>query len=227
MTLNLSEFFEEIGYSFQQDDLARLALTHSSTGKKQNNERLEFLGDAVLELVSSRYLFFKFPDDSEGSLTKRRARLVCEPSLAWWARGHGLGRFIRLGKSEEFSGGREKDSILSDMVESIIGAVYLDSDFATARQFTLSIIEDIETAFQANQIFYDAKSELQELLQKNGAVDFKYEIYRAEGPPHNTTFYARAILDGNILASGAGRSKKLAEQAAAKAALVRLKKNKS
>lgn len=223
MTFQASAFYRAIGYEFKKSSLAKLALTHSSTSQKWDNERLEFLGDAVLELVSSQYLFFKYPEDPEGVLTKKRARLVCEPSLAWWGKGRGLGGFILLGKSEEHSGGRDKDSIVSDVVESIIGAVYLDRGFEAAQQFIVRLLAEVEGAFSANQIFYDAKSELQELLQKNGAVDFKYEIYKTEGPPHDTTFFARALLDGAELSQGVGRSKKLAEQDAAKAALLSLK----
>ena len=164
----LKKLEERIGYRFENINLLKQALTHSSFTNEQkinrskNYERLEFLGDAVLELVSSEFLFRSHPDMPEGELTKLRASMVCEPSLAFCARDLELGQFIRLGKGEESTGGRKRDSIISDAMEAVTGAVYLDGGMEAARAFiNRFILSDLED----KQLFYDSKSNLQELIQ--------------------------------------------------------------
>lgn len=213
-----------IAYTFQNEQLLKTALTHSSSHATQNYERLEFLGDAVLELCTSEYLYRHFPESQEGSLTRLRAQIVCETSLASWARRRKLGAYLILGKSEEMSGGREKNSILCDVVEAIIGAVYLDGGFPQAREMVMALVEENLSLILRESVSGDAKSELQILLQKNGNVRLEYETYRQEGPPHAAIFYVHVKLNGKVLASGEGKSKKQAEQAAAAKALAGLQK---
>lgn len=217
---------ERIGYCFQNRDLLKQALTHSSFTneqkimKKKNYERLEFLGDAVLELVSSEFLFLEHQDVPEGELTKLRASMVCEPSLAFCARDLELGKFIRLGKGEEGTGGRERDSITSDVMEAVIGAIYLDGGMEPARtfinRFVLSDLED-------KQLFYDSKSTLQEIVQGKLKKDFRYELLEESGPEHNKTFRVSVLVEEERLGEGTGRTKKAAEQQAAYKALLRLR----
>ena len=213
---------QKIGYEFREPALLRQALTHSSREGEANYERLEFLGDAVLELTVTDLLFRQFPLAQEGELTRRRARLVCQEALSGWARAQGLGACLRLGGSEQHSGGRDKDSILEDVVEAIIGAVYLDGGMESARRVVHQVIAARFNQMQAGQERVDPKTRLQELLQQKGTADIAYEICREEGPPHDRTFYARVLLDGCALGEGSGRSKKQAEQAAAAQALSRL-----
>ncbi len=221
---------ERIGYEFHDTGLLKQALTHSSftneqkINKTQNYERLEFLGDAVLELVSSEFLFKEYSKVPEGELTKKRASMVCEPSLAFCARDLELGRFIRLGKGEENTGGRGRDSIVSDVMEAVIGAIYLDGGFEAAKcfinRFILSDLED-------KQLFYDSKSNLQELIQGKLKGEFHYELLEESGPEHNKTFRVSVVLEettGNrVLGEGEGRTKKAAEQQAAYRALLLLR----
>ena len=213
---------ERIGYRFQNRYLLDCALTHTSFANEQkihtlqDYERIEFLGDAVLEMVSSDFLYRAYPDKKEGELTKLRASLVCEPALAYCARDLSLGNYIRLGKGEEASGGREKDSIISDVMEALIGAMYLDSGTVEApRRFIMSfILSDLED----KQLFYDSKSILQERAQQKGH-DVRYEILSESGPGHRKHFRVAAVVDGQQRGTGEGRSKKAAEQQAAYAAL--------
>lgn len=213
---------ERIGYRFKDRYLLECALTHTSFANEQkiqtfkDYERIEFLGDAVLEMISSEFLFRTYPDKKEGELTKLRASLVCEPALAYCARDISLGAFIRLGRGEEASGGREKDSIISDVMEALIGAMYLDSnDIEVPRRFILAfILSDLED----KQLFYDAKSILQERAQQEGH-DLGYEILEESGPGHQKRFRVAVLVDGRRCGTGEGRSKKAAEQQAAYAAL--------
>ena len=214
-----------IDYEFCDKTLLLQALTHSSyanekTGDVSNgNERLEFLGDAVLETVISSYLFEKYTDKSEGELTKMRASLVCERSLGSAAKKIGLGDFMLLGKGEELTGGRRHIPILADCVEAVIGASYIDGSFAAASRVVYAFLrESIEDV--ANGIYFkDSKTQLQEVLQRNGSCNIAYRISDETGPDHAKRFTAQVYADGKLLGEGSGKSKKEAESAAAEDAL--------
>ncbi len=223
-TLNALE--ERIGYQFQNIELLKQAMTHSSftneqkINKTKNYERLEFLGDAVLELVSSEFLFHENPDMPEGTLTKMRASMVCEPSLAFCAKDLELGQFIRLGKGEENTGGRNRDSITSDAMEAVIGAIYLDGGMEAAKAFIYRfILSDLEDKV----LFYDSKSNLQELIQGTLKKEFHYELLEESGPEHDKTFVVEVFMENVSLGKGSGRTKKAAEQQAAYQALLLLR----
>ncbi len=218
---------DKIGYSFRDTALIEQALTHSSyanerkINKTLDYERLEFLGDAVLELVSSDFLFHENPDMAEGKLTKLRSSMVCEPSLAFCARKIGLEGYIRLGKGEEGTGGRNRDSIISDVLEAVIGALYLDGGFTVAHDFIHRfVLSDLEDKI----LFYDAKTNLQEIIQASGYKSFEYVLTGEKGPDHCKVFVVDAVLDGKVVGSGEGRTKKAAEQKAAYEAIMLLKK---
>ena len=222
----LKEFQKKIGYQFQQEGLLRQALTHSSYAnehrmkKLSDNERLEFLGDAVLEIVTSDFLYHEHTDVPEGELTRVRASIVCEPTLAICARAIGIDNFIMLGKGEELTGGRKRDSIVSDACEAVIGAIYLDGGFANAKEFVKSfILNDLES----KQLFYDSKTILQEVVQA-AHKEVVYEIIGESGPEHDKDFIASAKVDGMFHVTAKGHTKKHAEQHAAYEALVELKK---
>ena len=215
-----------INYEFRQEGLLRHALTHSSYAnehhldKLYNNERLEFLGDAVLELVSSDVLFRQFPKMQEGQLSKKRARLVCEPALAYCARQIGLGQYLRLGHGEDLNGGRERDSILSDALEAVIGAMYLDGGIGVARNFIMTfVLNDIEH----NELFHDSKTALQELVQSQIKETVSYELVDAVGPEHNRSFIVQAMIGDLRLCTGSGRTKQAAGQDAAYKSILMLK----
>ena len=219
----LLELEQRIGYKFENFDLLVKAMTHSSYAnehryeKKENNERLEFLGDAVLELISSDYLFAKYPETPEGVLTKKRASMVCEPTLALCAREIPLGDYLLLGKGEDATGGRKRDSIVSDAMEALIGAIYLDGGFANAKEFVHHfILNDIEH----KKLFYDSKTILQEQIQSETEEPIHYELVKEEGPDHNKRFTVNVVLGEKVLGSGSGRTKKAAEQEAAYRALL-------
>ena len=223
---NLEVLEERIGYCFHDKGLLKQALTHSSftneqkINKSKDYERLEFLGDAVLEMVSSQFLFDLYPGLSEGELTKLRASMVCEPALAFCARDLELGSFIRLGKGEELSGGRERESITSDVMEAVIGAIHLDGGIEKAEEFILRfILSDLEN----KQLFYDSKSNLQELMQGTLKKEFHYELLEESGPEHNKCFVVEVTMEGKSLGRGLGRTKKAAEQQAAYEALLLLR----
>lgn len=227
MNKNLRELEEIIGYKFKNRHYLEQAMTHSSyanekkLGKLGCNERLEFLGDAVLELISSDFLYGEFPKVPEGELTKKRASLVCEPSLAYCAREFGLPQFLMLGKGEDMTGGRNRDSIVSDATEALLGAIYLDGGFANAKEFVLRfILNDIEH----KQLFYDSKTILQEIVQEDGSGPVEYPLIREEGPDHNKSFTVKAVVNGTVCGQGTGHTKKAAEQAAAYEALRKLRK---
>ena len=217
---------ERIGYRFSDKALLSQALTHSSftneqkINKTKNYERLEFLGDAVLELVSSEFLFHEHESVPEGDLTKMRASMVCEPALAFCAKDLELGKFIRLGRGEESTGGRERDSITSDVMEAVIGALYLDGGMEPAKAFIYRyILSDLEN----KQLFYDSKSNLQELIQGKLKKDFHYELLVESGPEHDNSFEVEVFMEQESLGKGIGRTKKAAEQQAAYHALLRLR----
>lgn len=217
---------ERIGYKFQNKELVKQALTHSSFTNEQkinkiaHYERLEFLGDAVLELISSEFLFFEHKDVQEGTLTKMRASMVCEPSLAFCAKDLELGKFMRLGKGEELTGGRKRDSIISDGMEALIGAIYLDGGFVPAKEFIYRfILSDLED----KQLFYDSKTNLQELIQGEIKKEFHYDLLEENGPEHDKSFVVEVVMEDEKLGKGQGRTKKAAEQQAAYQALLRLR----
>lgn len=225
--LNLLE--QGLGYKFEDLELLKTALTHSSYANEskmhisQCNERLEFLGDTVLNLVVSHYLYKKYPFYPEGELTKIRAKVVCEPSLAFAARKIHLGKYLFLGKGEESTGGRERESILADASEALIGAIYMDSDLTTVTNFLISNFEtDIVHAVAKGDLFTDYKTELQEKLQKLTRSKVEYKVVKEEGPDHNKIFYMDVSIDKGTIGSGFGRNKKEAEQMAAKEALILL-----
>lgn len=219
---DLSCLEQKIGYEFRNPKLLRHALTHTSYANEQHkghegsNERLEFLGDAVLELASSEFFYRTRPDLPEGSLTKMRASFVCEPALAYCAEQIPLSPWILLGRGEEQTGGRMRPSIISDAMEAVIGAIYLDGGFEEARGFIYRfILDDIE----GKQYFYDAKTILQEEIQKRGEGDLTYTLVSEEGPDHRKVFTSAVLFHGEELARGSGGSKKHAEQQAAYEAL--------
>lgn len=208
---------KKIGYEFQDKALLWQALTHSSFSNEQkinrveNYERLEFLGDAVLELISSEFFFKHFSDWKEGQLTRVRSSMVCEPALAYCAREIDLQKYIRLGKGEEATGGRSRDSIISDVMEAVLGAIYLDGGLQNAEHFVYTfILSDLEN----KQLFYDSKSILQERVQKEGK-ELTYHLVSESGPDHDKMFVMEALIDGEVRGTGTGRSKKSAEQQAA------------
>lgn len=226
MKENLRELEQKIGYRFRDFSLLRRAMMHSSyTNEKhiprfQCNERLEFLGDAVLELVSSEFLFLEQPQISEGELTKTRASMVCEPSLAFCARDLNLGSYLFLGKGEEATGGRERDSITSDTMEALIGAIYLDGGFTNAKEFIHRfILSDLEN----KKLFFDSKTILQEIVQAKTAQEISYRLIREEGPDHDKSFYVEVRIGNKSYGTGKGRTKKSAEQQAAYEAILKLK----
>ncbi len=222
----LDELQSKIGYSFNNRDLLKQALTHSSFANEQkinklkNYERLEFLGDAVLELVSSEFLFKENPQMPEGQLTKLRASMVCEPALAYCAKDIDLGSYMLLGKGEETTGGRYRSSITSDVMEAIIGAIFLDGGIEEAKKYIYRfILSDLENKI----LFLDSKTILQEEIQKKKDAQLRYELVSENGPDHNKEFAVEAYLNDVLIGSGSGRTKKAAEQQAAYEALLKMK----
>lgn len=226
-TRKFLELEKKIGYAFENLDLLVNALTHSSYANEHhiayrgNNERLEFLGDAVLEVTSSEFLFRTYPNLPEGELTKKRASLVCEPTLALCAREISLGNYLLLGKGEEATGGRRRDSVVSDAMEALIGAIYLDGGFANAKEFIHRfILKDIEH----KKLFYDSKTILQEIVQGDFKEDgISYVLAGEEGPDHDKKFFVDVLIGEKVIARGTGHTKKGAEQEAAYRAIITLK----
>ncbi len=216
----MKELERLIGYSFHDPSLLESALCHSSYANehrdRKDNERLEFLGDAVLELSATHYLYSRYPWEAEGPLSRQRASIVCESSLAACARKICLGQYLLLGKGEEKGGGRERDSLLSDAFEAVIGAIYLDGGFEEARRF---VVRQVMEEMAENPVYYDAKTRLQEWLQENGEISIIYRLTEEEGPGNEKVFAAEVSADGRVLGRGKGHSKKQAEQAAALEAL--------
>ena len=227
MNRNLQELERTICYQFKEHGLFVQALTHSSYANEHRwnhsrcNERLEFLGDAVLEIVTSDFLYHKYEDLPEGDLTKIRASIVCEPTLAYCAGDISLGEYLLLGKGEEATGGRSRNSVVSDAMEALIGAIYLDGGFANAKEFILRfIMNDIEH----KQLFFDSKTILQEIVQSQTEKPLAYELLREEGPDHNKIFESRALIGEEEIGRGTGRTKKAAEAVAAYHGILKLKK---
>jgi len=223
--VELFELEQEIGYFFKEKDLLRTALTHTSYAYERNvesNEKLEYLGDSILEFVSSEYLFENYKNLTEGEMTKVRATVVCEISLHKVAQKHNFSDFLYLGKSEKLSGGSTRPTILADSVEAVIAAMYLDGGIEPVKQFIISNLKDeIEIASQ-NVGIKDYKTVLQEKLQVHGDVKIEYNIIKETGPDHNKLFEAEVRLNGKILATGKGRTKKQAEMDAARGALEKM-----
>ena len=222
----LQELQEKIGYQFQEEALLKQALTHSSFANEQkinklkNYERLEFLGDAVLELISSEFLYNENVDMPEGQLTRMRASMVCEPALAYCARDISLKSYILLGKGEEATGGRTRDSIISDVMEAVIGAIFLDGGIENAKKFIYRfVLSDLENKI----LFLDSKTLLQEEIQKKNTAQLRYELVGETGPDHDKQFHVEAYLNNQLIGCGVGRTKKSAEQQAAYEALLKMK----
>lgn len=225
---DLSALEETIGYRFENRELLKQALTHSSyanercINKSENYERLEFLGDAVLELVSSEFLFRGSPGLPEGKMTQLRASMVCESALAFCARDIRLEEYILLGKGEECTGGRRRDSITSDVMEAVIGAIYLDGGMAPAKAYIdRFVLSDLEH----KKLFYDSKSNLQEVVQGKFKKSLVYELLDVCGPEHDQTFRVQVRMGEEVLGTGEGHTKKAAEQQAAYKALLLLRDN--
>ena len=220
------EFQEKIGYRFRNQGLLKQALTHSSFSNEQrmsrlaNNERLEFLGDAVLEVTTSEFLYEKYPQYPEGELTRLRASLVCEQTLAFCTRELELGKYLLLGKGEDMTGGRERNSILSDAMEAVIGAIYLDGGFANAKEFIYRfVLNDMEH----KQLFFDSKTILQEVVQGHYEDELSYRLIEESGPDHDKKYVVQALIGERSIGRGEGRTKKSAEQEAAYRALLFLR----
>ena len=225
--MRLEVLENKIGYIFNDKELLQSALMHSSYTNERRlpkykcNERLEYLGDAVLELVSSEYIFSTNETMPEGEMTKLRASIVCEPSLALCARDIHLGDFLLLGKGEEATGGRHRDSVTSDALEALIGAIYLDGGFASAKEFIMKVVlNDLES----KKLFYDSKTILQELVQGHFTEALSYYLVKEEGPDHNKTFVVEARIGEESYGQGSGRTKKAAEQEAAYHTILELHK---
>lgn len=218
----LGQLEEKVHHHFQDPKWLQVALTHSSYANEMKhnlpyNERLEFLGDAVLSIIVSDYLFTHY-SAQEGDLTKLRAAIVCEKSLDVMARGIGLGEHLRLGKGEELTGGRQRPSILADAFEALISAIYMDAGMEAARAFVLPFVEEM-LAHQDCLSFKDYKTILQEIVQQNPEELLSYALVEESGPDHDKRFVVEVRLNSNVISRGEGRSKKSAEQMAAKEAL--------
>ena len=230
MKQDLEEFEKIIGYSFNNKSLLINALTHSSyvnenrseTTVPSDNERLEFFGDAIIEFYISEYLFTQYKDIPEGDLTKLRASLVCEQSLARCSENLQLGSFLFMGKGESQSGGRERPSIISDAFEALTAAIYLDSGAGSVKKF---LDEHLLKVLENKNLFFDAKTRLQEMVQKHPESELKYEVISESGPSHNKVFETAVYLNEKEIGRGSGHSKKAAQQAAAEHAISFMEKN--
>lgn len=228
MPQNINLLEEKIGYTFKNKDILIAALTHSSYANELKikgetityNERLEFLGDSVLSLIASSYLFKDNKNMFEGDLTKIRAGIVCENALYDYALDIELGKYLYLGHGEEISGGRERKSILSDAFEAVLAAIYLDGGFEKARKFVLPYLKDAAQKLIRDGSSEDYKTLLQKFVQQNRGDVLEYVLTDEQGPSHNKTFEYNVLLNNNVIGSGKGRTKRDAEQMAAKMALV-------
>lgn len=218
MNDEINKLENKINYHFKDEALLYKALLHRSAANEKkidrinSNERLEFLGDAVLELSSSNYLLQKFENLPEGELTRKRASMVCEPALAYCAKKLGLDEFIILGKGEEKTGGRRRPSITSDAMEAVIGAIYLDGGYEKANDFILDFILNEQDEIT---LFLDSKTILQEKAQENGEANVEYKIVKECGPDHDKQYEAECIVNSKVMCRGIGHTKKAAEQEAA------------
>ena len=222
MTSDLANLEQSIGYIFKDKELLKNALTHTSYAyehKIKSNEKLEFLGDSILEFISSKYLYNNYPKLKEGEMTKVRASVVCEESLYKIASKHNFSDFLYVGKSEKIHQGNRKVAIMADSVEALIAAIYFDSGLEEAEKFIIDNLKDEIELASKNVGMKDHKTVLQEKLQVHGNVDIKYEIINETGPDHDKTFTAQVKLNGKVLATGTGKTKKQAEMDAADKAL--------
>ena len=214
---------KKLNYAFKDKSLLLNALTHSSyanevRGGTSSNERLEFLGDSVLSIIVSEYLFNEFPNIPEGELTKLRASLVCEKSLCGFSRELEIGKFLRLGKGEDKGGGRERDSILADAFEAVLAAIYIDGGIDVAKKHVMRFVL-AELQHKNDEVFKDYKTALQEIIQRNPEEYVSYILTDESGPDHDKVFTVEVRLNSNVIGKGSGKSKKQAEQMAAKQAL--------
>lgn len=218
MLKDLSTLEKKIGYAFRDKGILKRAMTHSSylnehrRERLECNERLEFLGDAVLELTVSETLYRKYPKKPEGELTRLRASIVCEPTLASCAKEIDLGEYLLLGNGEETGGGRGRASVTSDAMEALIGAIYMDGGFASAKEFIHTFVL---TDLEHKQLFYDSKTILQEMVQGKSKEVLSYQLTKEDGPDHNKYYEVNALLGTRVIGSGSGRTKKAAEMEAA------------
>lgn len=223
--MNIEELEKSIGYTFKDKELLKNALTHTSyahENKKQSNEKLEFLGDSILEFISSKYIYETYPKLQEGEMTKVRATVVCEKSLYKIAKMHNFSDFLYLGRSEQKTGGNKRPAILADSVEAVIAAMYLDGGINEANKFIVDNLKDEIEEATKHVGDKDYKTVLQEKLQEKGEVKIEYEILKEVGPDHDKTFEAEVKCDGKVLAIGTGKSKKEAHMEAARKALENL-----
>lgn len=225
----LDKIQKNIDYKFKDIYLLNRSLTHSSYANEnkmknyENNERLEFLGDVVVNLIVSGYLYKSYPESPEGELTKKRATLVCESSLAFAGKKINLGEYTLLGKGEEATGGKNRESILADTFEALTGAMYIDSGLINTRKVLLkNFEEEVIYALSKGNLFIDYKTNLQEILQKKTKSKIQYCVEKEVGPDHNKKFYMNVIVENKIIGNGIGRNKKEAEQMAAKHALCKI-----
>jgi len=222
-----NDFEERIGYRFQDPTLLEQALTHSSYTKEHDlpriccNERLEFLGDAFFDAIIGEALYRRMPKTEEGYLTKLRALVVCEESLAETARSLGIGSLLRLGRGEEHTGGRSRRSVIADAMEAVIGALFMDAGYEKTGEIVRALFRDRVEEALAGRLHSDYKSELQEMIQKVRPAEIEYVMTGEEGPDHAKTFYIDVQVDGVVWGSGSGSSKKEAQQHAAKEAVRR------
>lgn len=213
-----------LGHKFKNINLLKNALTHSSYANEvrkgfSSNERLEFLGDSVLSIIVSDYIYKKFPDMPEGELTRLRSSLVCEKALCSFSRELDVGSYLMLGKGEDKGGGRERDSILADAFEAILAAIYLDGGMDCARTFVMDFVLRELKSHKNDDVMKDYKTALQEIIQKNPEESVKYVLVDEKGPDHDKSFTVEVCLNSNVIGKGSGKNKKQAEQMAAKQAL--------
>lgn len=222
----MKEFEEKLGYTFKNKKLLETALTHSSYAnekRRESNERLEFLGDSVLSLIVSNYIFRKLSKVDEGELTKIRASLVCEQSLAEFSKEVSLNQYLLLGKGEEMTGGRNRASIISDAFEAVLAAIYLDGGIEVATEWVMKVMNDKLSEALKGKIYKDYKTMLQEQVQRGDVGKVTYNTIKEMGPDHNKYFEVEVMIDGVVKNVGKGSSKKEAEQNAAQIALNRIK----
>ena len=221
-------FAEHNGIPMRNFGLLDVALTHTSYANEHknkvihDNERLEFLGDAGLDLVVGEYLFLRFPEWPEGELTRAKASVVCKPACAECAAKFHVGDYMLLGKGEEMSGGRNRTSILGNAFEAVIGAVYLDNNYEVASRFILGHMKKFLDLIDRGEYDHDYKTDLQELVQKHGDVDIRYDVIRDEGPDHDKTIWIEVTVNGQAMGTGVGKNKKEAAQKAAKEAIEKI-----
>ncbi|WP_423786602.1 ribonuclease III [Helicobacter winghamensis] len=221
--VDLKHFEKTLGYHFKAQNLLKEALTHKSAKKGAHNERLEFLGDAVLDLIIGEFLYNKFPNSREGELSKMRASMVNEKAFAKIARYLNIGEYLFISNSEEQNNGRKKDSILSNAFEAVIGAIYLESGLDIARNLMHNLLSAVYPSIDLNSLFYDHKTALQELTQAKFGETPEYVLLDSSGPDHNKNFLIGVKIQGKEFAKASGKSKKEAQQICAKIAIEVLK----